>query len=75
MPTNNAKGILENLSRGMRMAEWKMSPPASTRCDSDDDFRVRSSEIKTIYSPVKSHSASLRYDYWVQGNQLDTFRT
>ena len=22
-----AKGILENLSRGMRMAEWKMSPP------------------------------------------------
>ena len=25
--TNYAKGILENLSRGMRMAEWKMSPP------------------------------------------------
>ena len=24
---NNAKRILENLSRGMRMAEWKMSPP------------------------------------------------
>ena len=26
-PTINAKGILENLSRGMRMAEWNMIPP------------------------------------------------
>ena len=25
---NNTKGILENLSKGMRIAEWKMSPPA-----------------------------------------------
>ena len=24
---NNTKGILENLSKGMRKAEWKMSPP------------------------------------------------
>ena len=24
---NNAKGVLENLSRGMHMAEWKMSSP------------------------------------------------
>ena len=24
---NNTKGILENLSKGMRIAEWKMSPP------------------------------------------------
>ena len=31
LPTNNAKGILENLRRGMRMAEWKMSPPPSSR--------------------------------------------
>ena len=27
VPTINAKGILENLSRGMRMAEWNMTPP------------------------------------------------
>ena len=27
MTTNDAKGILENPSRGMPMAEWKMSPP------------------------------------------------
>lgn len=26
---NNTKGILENLSKGMRIAEWKMSPPPS----------------------------------------------
>ena len=26
--TNNTKGILENLSKGMRIAEWKMSPPS-----------------------------------------------
>ena len=26
VPTINAKGILENLSRGMRMAEWNMTP-------------------------------------------------
>ena len=26
MLKNNTKGILENLSKGMRMAEWKMSP-------------------------------------------------
>ena len=26
MLTNNAKGILKNLIRGMRMAEWTMSP-------------------------------------------------
>ena len=31
VPTNNAKGILENLSRGMRMAEWKLSPLVSKR--------------------------------------------
>ena len=24
---NNTKGILENLSKGMRITEWKMSPP------------------------------------------------
>ena len=24
---NNAKGILENLSRGMHIAQWKMSSP------------------------------------------------
>ena len=28
VPTINAKGILENLSRGMRMAEWNMTPPS-----------------------------------------------
>ena len=28
VPTNNAKGILENLSLGMRMAEWKVNPPS-----------------------------------------------
>ena len=28
VPMNNAKGILENLSRGMRMAEWKVNPPS-----------------------------------------------
>ena len=27
MLKNNTKGILENLSKGMRIAEWKMSPP------------------------------------------------
>ena len=27
VPMNNAKGISENLSRGMRMANWKMSAP------------------------------------------------
>ena len=27
VPTINAKGILENLSRGMRIAEWNMIPP------------------------------------------------
>ena len=27
VPTNNAKDILEKLSRGLRMAESKMSPP------------------------------------------------
>ena len=27
VPTKNAISILENLSRGMRMTEWKMSPP------------------------------------------------
>ena len=26
--TTNAKGILENLCRGICMAEWKMSPPS-----------------------------------------------
>ena len=25
MPVNNAKSILENLSRGLRMAEWKVT--------------------------------------------------
>ena len=25
VPMNNAKGVLENLSRGMHIAEWKMS--------------------------------------------------
>ena len=28
VPMNNAKGILENLSRGMRMANWEMSAPS-----------------------------------------------
>ena len=27
VPMNNAKGVLENLSRGMDIAEWKMSSP------------------------------------------------
>ena len=31
VPTKNAKGVLENLSRGMRMAEWKMSSPTSVQ--------------------------------------------
>ena len=31
VPTKNAKGILENLSRGMPMAEWKMSSPTSVQ--------------------------------------------
>ena len=28
VPTNNAKGTLQNLSRGMYMAEWKVNPPS-----------------------------------------------
>ena len=28
MPTKNAKGTLQNLSRGMHMAEWKVNPPS-----------------------------------------------
>ena len=28
VPTNNAKGTLQNLSRGMHMAEWKVNPPS-----------------------------------------------
>ena len=31
VPTKNAKGILENLSSGMPMAEWKMSSPTSVQ--------------------------------------------
>ena len=31
VPTKNAKGILENLSSGMPMAEWKMSSSSSKR--------------------------------------------
>ena len=27
VPMNNSKGILENLSRGMHIAQWKMSSP------------------------------------------------
>ena len=38
VPTNNAKGILENLSRSMRMAEWKQNRllvEKALRCFSD----------------------------------------
>ena len=40
VPTKNTKGVLKNLSRGMRMAEWKMSSPHVSKRFAASEERV-----------------------------------
>ena len=44
VPMSNAKGILENLSRGIRMANWEMSAPRSPSPTFKKLHRLRSGE-------------------------------
>ena len=63
--TTFKKSILENLSRGMRMAEWKMSPPRfkTHRRFWLFQFLLFCSSIKVVYS-VQIGSAIFSYKYW-----------
>ena len=63
--TTFKKSILENLSRSMRMAEWKMSPPRfkTYRLLWLFQFLLFCSSIKDVYS-LQIGSAIFSYKYW-----------